>query len=60
MRGHIAKKGKTYYVVIYEGINPSTGKPRHRWHRAGSTKKEAERVLADLVKRHHDGDYRAP
>ncbi len=60
MRGHIAKKGDTYYAVIYEGINPATGKPRHRWHRAGTTKKEAERVLADLVKRHHDGDYRAP
>ncbi len=60
MRGHIAKKGNSYYAVIYEGINPATGKPRHRWHRAGSTKKEAERVLADLVKRHHDGDYRAP
>ena len=60
MRGHIAKKGNSYYAVIYEGINPATGKPRHRWHRAGATKKEAERVLTDLVKRHHDGDYRAP
>lgn len=60
MRGHIAKKGNSYYAVIYEGINPATGKPRHRWHRAGTTKKEAERVLTELVKRHHDGDYRAP
>lgn len=60
MRGHLAKKGNTYYAVIYEGVNPATGKPRHRWHRAGTTKKEAERILADLVKRHHDGDYRAP
>lgn len=60
MRGHIAKKGNRYYAVIYEGVDPTTGKERHRWHAAGSTRKEAERVLADLVKRHHDGDYRPP
>ncbi len=60
MRGHIAKKGKVYYAVIYEGINPATGRGRHRWHRAGNTRKEAERFLAELVKRSHDGDYRAP
>lgn len=60
MRGHIAKKGNSYYAVIYEGIDPATGRGRHRWHAAGSTRKEAERLLADLVKRHHDGDYRPP
>ena len=60
MRGHIAKKGNRYYAVVYEGINPATGKPVHRWHRAGETRRAAERVLADLVKRMHDGDYRAP
>jgi integrase len=60
MRGHIAKKGTRYYAVIYEGIDPATGKERHRWHAAGPTRKEAERLLGDLVKRHHDGDYRPP
>ncbi len=60
MRGHIAKKGKTYYAVVYEGINQATGKGRHRWHAAGSTRKEAERLLTELVKRRHDGDYRSP
>ena len=39
MRGHIAKKGNHYYTVVYEGINPATGKPRHRWHTAGETRK---------------------
>ena len=37
MRVHIAKKGKRYYVVIYEGVDASTGKPRRRWHAAGET-----------------------
>ena len=60
MRGHIAKKGSRYYAVVYEGIDPATGKPRHRWHAAGDTRKGAEKVLGDLVKRMHDGDYRAP
>jgi integrase len=60
MRGHIARKGKRYYAVIYEGSDPATGKERHRWHAAGGTRRDAERLLADLVKRSHDGDYRAP
>ena len=36
MRGHIAKKGQRYYAVIYEGVDPRTGKSRHRWHAAGA------------------------
>ena len=60
MRGHIAKKGDRYYAVVYEGTDAATGKERHRWYPGGETRKEAERVLGDLVKRIHDGDYRAP
>ncbi len=59
MRGHIAKKDNRCYAVVYEGIDPATGKLRHRWHTAGETRKGAEKVLGDLVKRMHDGDYRA-
>jgi integrase len=60
MRGYTAKKGGRYYAVIYEGVDPATGKERRRWHPAGTTKKEADKVLSDLVKRFHDGRYRAP
>lgn len=60
MRGHIVKRRSRYYAVIYEGTDPGSGKGRHRWYPAGESRREAERVLADLVKRHHDGDYRAP
>ena len=60
MRGHIAKEGSRYYVVIYEGPDPGSGKARHRWHAAGATRKAAQRLLAELVKKSHDGDYRAP
>jgi len=60
MRGHIAKKGNRYYAVIYEGTDPVNGRERHRWYPGGGTRKEAERLLTELVKRNHDGDYRAP
>jgi len=60
VRGHIVKRRSRYYAVIYEGTDPATGKGRHRWYPAGETRREAEKVLADLVKRHHDGGYRAP
>jgi integrase len=60
MRGHVAKKGSRYYAVVYEGTDPVTGKERHRWHQGGDTRRDAERVLTELVKRLHDGDYRSP
>jgi integrase len=60
MRGHVARKGNRYYAVVYEGFDPTSGQERHRWHAAGATRKDAEKLLGDLVKRMHDGDYRAP
>jgi integrase len=60
MRGHVAKKGGRYYAVVYEGFDSFTGKDKYRWHAAGDTRKAAEKLLTDLVKRLHDGDYRAP
>ena len=33
---------------------------KRRWHPTGDNRKDAERVLADLIKRVHDGDYRSP
>lgn len=54
MRGHVAKKGKNYYAVVYEGIDPGTGKERHRWHAAGPRRGDAERLVNELVKRRHD------
>ena len=60
MRGHIVKRRSRYYAVVYEGTDPATGKGRHRWYPGGKTRREAEKILGDLVKRHHDGDYRSP
>jgi integrase len=60
MRGYTAKKGQRYYAVIYEGVDPVTGKERRRWYPAGTRKSDADRLVTDLVKRRNDGDYRAP
>jgi len=52
MRGYAARKGDRWYAVLYEGLDPVTGKERRRWHPAGSTREEAEelavRIAAEL------------
>lgn len=38
MRGSVQKKGKKWYAVVYDGIDPATGKYRRRWvQRCGSS-----------------------
>jgi integrase len=37
--------------VIYEGIDPLTGRERRRWHPAGTDKAAAERLACDLADR---------
>jgi integrase len=60
VRGYVVKKGNQYYAVIYEGIDPTTGKERRRWHPGGPLKRDAERLVNELVKRKDDGTYRGP
>jgi integrase len=60
MRGYTAKKGNRYYAVIYEGVDPATGKEKRRWYPAGPRKSDADKLVTELVKRHNDGDYRTP
>ncbi|HEX6419973.1 MAG TPA: N-terminal phage integrase SAM-like domain-containing protein, partial [Acidimicrobiales bacterium] len=56
MRGTIQKKGKQYYAVVYDGIDPGTGKKRRRWVPAGTRRDEAERVLSDLIRRKYESE----
>ena len=35
MQGYVVAKGRGFYAVIYEGIDPFTGRERRRWHPAG-------------------------
>lgn len=56
MRGGIQKKGNNYYAVIYDGIDPGTGRKRRRWVPAGPRRADAERLLADLIRRKYEGE----
>jgi integrase len=49
MRGYVARKGDRWYAVVYEGLDPVTGKERRRWHSAGTSREEAERLAARLA-----------
>jgi integrase len=57
MRGGIQKKGNAYYAVIYDGVDPGTGGKRRRWVPAGTRRSDAERLLADLIRRKYDGEH---
>ncbi len=49
MQGHIARKRDRYYAVIYDGLDPVTGKERRTWHPAGTDRGEAEALVARLA-----------
>lgn len=44
MKGYVARKGGRWYAVIYEGLDPVTGRERRSWHTAG-TERAAPRGL---------------
>lgn len=41
MRGYVVQKGSRFYAVIYEGVDPLTGRERRRWYPAGESRQEA-------------------
>jgi hypothetical protein len=42
MRGTIAKKGKRWYAVVYDGVDPATGMDLRRWVPGGTRRGDAE------------------
>lgn len=50
MKGYVTKKGDRWYAVIYEGLDPVTGRERRRWHAAGTNREDAVRLAARLAK----------
>jgi integrase len=49
MKGYIAKKGNQFYAVIYEGLDPVTGKEKRTWHPAGPDRAKAEQLAQRLA-----------
>jgi len=56
MRGHIRKRGKdSWTVVVYVGVDPTTGKERRVWRSVKGTKKDAEILLTQLLNQRQMG-----
>ncbi len=49
MKGYVARKGNRWYAVIYDGLDPVTGRERRSWHPAGTNRDEAERLALQLA-----------
>ena len=49
MNGYVAKRRGRFYAVIYEGLDPVTGRERRRWHPAGTDREQAQRLAARLA-----------
>jgi hypothetical protein len=49
MKGYVARKGDRWYAVIYDGLDPVTGRERRIWHPAGTDRADAERLAARLA-----------
>src|SRR5207253_2807038 len=49
MKGYVAQKGRRWYAVIYDGLDPVNGRERRIWHPAGIDRADAERLAARLA-----------
>lgn len=59
MRGHVAKKGKRYDVVLDVGTD-ERGKRKQKWVSGFATKAEAERKLTETLASLDQGTYVEP
>jgi hypothetical protein len=50
MDGYVARKGNRWYAVVYEGLDPVTGREIRRWHAAGTDKTAAEQLARRLAR----------
>jgi len=49
MRGYVAKRRDRFYAVIYEGLDPITGRERRSWHPAGTDRDRAIHLASQLA-----------
>lgn len=49
MKGYVVRKGERWYAVIYQGLDPVSGKEKRSWHPAGETRKAAELLASRLA-----------
>jgi hypothetical protein len=49
MKGYVACKGTRWYAVVYEGVDPISGREHRSWHAAGTERADAEWLSARLA-----------
>ena len=49
VKGYIAKKGNQFYAVIYEGLDPVTGREKRTWHPAGPDRGDAQILQGAVI-----------
>jgi len=62
MRGRIIKrKGSNNYTIVLQlGLDSATGKRKQQWITAGTSKREAEKQMAELIHELDNGNYIKP
>mgnify|MGYP000382577321 CR=1 FL=1 len=61
MRGHIKKRSKNSWTIVLSlGHDPQTGKKKYLWHSVKGTKRDAEKVLAELLHQVDTGGFVKP
>jgi integrase len=56
MRGHIRQRTQdTWSVIVSQGFDPQTGRRRRLWRTVRGTRRDAERVLTELLHAHDYG-----
>ena len=49
MKGYVARKGERWYAVIYQGLDPVTGREKRSWHAAGTSRVDAVKLATRLA-----------
>lgn len=60
MKGHVAKKGKKYYIVIEMERNEVTGKRKQKWLSGYVRKRDAENALPGVLSDYQKGQFVEP
>lgn len=54
--GYVVERDGRFYAVLYDGIDPITGRERRRWPAAGSSRADAERIAATIERERRVGE----
>ncbi|MFD2370637.1 tyrosine-type recombinase/integrase [Brevibacillus sp. GCM10020057] len=60
MKGHVRKRGSKWCFVLDLGKDETTGKRQQKWFSGFTTKKEAEKAMAEKITEVNQGTFIAP